>query len=199
RRLGLDDGGAMRLALAGRPCEIGPNLTDDSLGIGPALPFRMADGGDVGADVNIVRVDLQWRNGPVRHRARAEPGKIALWIDLYDVTFDDLVLARLAARIARLVDDRHLAVTADHMKVGQNDIVREQCAGPERVFHQDQHDRWRRLAKQSDILKTACSGYEFFLESRAAGFRAGEIRIGRAVDAGQRSRRFLRSAGDGNV
>src|SRR5262249_33182990 len=45
----------MRLALTGRPCEIGPDLTDDPLGIGPALPFRVSDGGDVSAHFDIGR------------------------------------------------------------------------------------------------------------------------------------------------
>ena len=188
----------MRLALTGRPCEIGPDLTDDPLGIGPALPFRVSDGGDVSAHFDIGRVDLQWRNGAIRQRARTHQSEIALWIDLYDIAFGDLILAWLAAWIAGLENNRHLAVAADHMKVGQNDIVLQQRAGAQRVFYQDQHDRRRGLAKQGNILKAACAGYEFFLEPRAARFRAGEIRISRAVYAGEGSGRLLWRAGDGN-
>src|SRR5262245_66597660 len=99
----------MRLALTGRPCEIGPDLTDDPLGIGPALPFRVSDGGDVSAHFDIGRVDLQWRNGAIRQRARTHQGEIALWIDLYDVGCGDRILDWLAASIDVLEYHRPLA------------------------------------------------------------------------------------------
>src|SRR4029079_8789689 len=53
RRLSLDDRSAVLIVGTCRPFVVGSNLTDDSLGEGPSLTFRMANSGDVGADLEI--------------------------------------------------------------------------------------------------------------------------------------------------
>lgn len=53
RGLSLNHRGAVRVAGTGRPLVVGPDLTDDSFGEGPALALRVADSSDVGADLEI--------------------------------------------------------------------------------------------------------------------------------------------------
>ena len=53
RGLRLNHRGAVRVAGTGRPLVVGPDLTDDPFGEGPALALRVADSRDVGADLEI--------------------------------------------------------------------------------------------------------------------------------------------------
>ena len=80
-------------------------------------------------------------------------------INLYDISFDNFVPGRHAARIGWFENDRHLAIAIHYVKICQDHVIFEQRARPKSVVCAYQYYRGRIVSEQDNILRTPSMGY----------------------------------------